>query len=100
MNLKNNDSVDILFIEKGDIEINDAWIVKLDKHIVAITIDLKTKNCLVSTGVDNNNCKTITLSNSINEKLTTIELPQFKDWDFFSIESYRYTINLCLIKNE
>ncbi len=88
-----------------------AFIVKKRKDLVALSIDLKSKNCQVgatysssdgSCGVDveaTEHSLYLYKSKDLND-FTLITFPKFKGWKVFASSSGRYNIDVCLIRGD
>ncbi len=96
-------------INKGEIITNNAFIQMQSENIVALSIDLRSKYPeSVCSGVENGiPCVSIFGGEETlytNEELkyvgTTIGFSEFKGWRVWATHCSRYTVYICLIKEE
>ncbi len=109
MELKKNDKIEITINKQGATLVNCGNVLEISENIVALEIDLKSKNCeVISSYYCSDGKRGIILGaneNSLHlhenidrDSLTEIEFPQFKNWSVFSWNIGRYTLNVCLIR--
>ena len=94
---------------QGQPLVNCAVIHRRGDGVVAILIDLHSKNCdILCYGSGGDSCPTLTIS--ANEKslylnanskdsTTTIRFDEFRGWSIWASEISRYSIMLCLVYN-
>jgi hypothetical protein len=97
-------------LEQGSPVISSAYYIEKKPTIVAIEIDLRSKYCEVSaSGSDSSGpflaisaCKESIKLNELVERdaETIISLPEFVGWETFSISVARYSVKICLIKED
>jgi hypothetical protein len=98
-----------LIIKQGAPIVNDGFVYREGKGIVAIHIDLCSKYCIIDAtgecdsissiyvGTDK---RSIKLDESKNGEMTEISFPDYKGWDIWSATLARYTLRVCLINKE
>jgi len=87
--------------------VNNGWIRIDGEYIVALCIDLKSKYCDVS-ATSSGIFPGIVISTTgqslhLHKKKTGdtwIEFPQYAGWDVWCSNIQRYTLSICLIKEE
>ena len=103
------DEVKINIIKQGGPIIEFGRILLKTPKIIAIDITLISKRCLLSGTLHGDlppqlflmgNEDSIGLKEGDEDKETTIELPEYENWDVFASSISRYTLNVCLMKHQ
>ncbi len=108
---KKGDTIRLNIKYQGAPIVNSGHVREIGKNIVALEIDLKSKYCKVSHSFSESGgacgvyISATKESLRLNEKVnrtepTAIEFIDFIGWDIFSDALGRYTLRVCLVRNE
>ena len=107
--MKKNNKIKIKITQQGAPAINNGYVVEVGERVVALSVDLTSKYCNVSSSFSGSKgeCGVVLRASErslyLNEKsnredITIIEFPDFEGWNVFAYYLGRYTLNVCLIK--
>ncbi len=95
-------------VEQGAPLVNWAWIVAESPEIVALEIDLKSKNCATGATCSDGSMESLLIEATEyslhlhprrrREAWTQISFPRWPTWDIFAANIARYTLRVCLVK--
>jgi hypothetical protein len=84
--------------------LNQGWILASGEKIVAIEIDMRSKNSQILVEFDGAGVPGLFIvsceNSSILEEHTEIIFPSYINWTVFSAHISQYTLRVCLVKNE
>jgi hypothetical protein len=114
-------STKITILVQGKPVVNDAYIYRPGESVVAIGVDMRSKYCEVAAmGGDPDgpvvdieaterslyladeilDLEDLSTEHSEQNDLTEIRFDEFQGWSVWSANIFRYTLAVCLIKNE